>query len=182
VTFFAGRLYPRERGFWEAGGPVQIWQLIPDASLKPISEHVPAAIRADYEEACKVVPLSPKAAATLVRRCLQGMIRDFWGISKSRLIDEVNALEGQVDPATWKAIDAVRTMGNVGAHMQRKVDELVDVEPREAELLIDLVRMLADDWYAARASRDAMVSAITEAAAAKEDKRQSSEQGNKGPD
>ena len=28
----------------------------------------------DYEEACAIVNLSPKASATLSRRCLQGMI------------------------------------------------------------------------------------------------------------
>lgn len=55
------------------------WHLIPPSGAKAFPDFVPAAIRADYEEACLIVDLSPKASATLSRRALQGMIRDFWG-------------------------------------------------------------------------------------------------------
>ncbi len=63
------------------------------------------------------------------------MIRNFWGIAKPRLIDEVDALQDKVDPLTWSAIDAVRRIGNIGAHMEKDIDLIVDVEPDEAELL-----------------------------------------------
>ncbi|MEK9179887.1 MAG: DUF4145 domain-containing protein [Patescibacteria group bacterium] len=107
----------------------------------------------DYREACRIRDLSPKASATLARRCLQGMIRDFWSISKSRLKDEVDALEEKVDVSTWESIDAVRSVGNIGAHMEKDIDVIVDVEPGEAQLLIGLVEQLIDDWYVQRHDR-----------------------------
>ena len=99
----------------------------PDTSIqaKVFPDYVPAAIRADYLEACLVRDLSPKASATLSRRCLQGMIRDFWGIKKARLIDEIEALKDKTDELTWEAIDSVRSIGNIGAHMQKDID-LID--------------------------------------------------------
>ena len=73
-----------------------------NVSIRPISsarqfpDYIPAAIRQDYEEACAIVALSPKASATLSRRCLQGMIHDFWGIEKKNLYEEISALKNQI--------------------------------------------------------------------------------------
>jgi hypothetical protein len=55
-------------------------QLLPDSTSKPQPSFIPQALREDYLEACKIVELSPKAASTLARRCLQGMIRVFLGL------------------------------------------------------------------------------------------------------
>ena len=58
------------------------WQLIPSSTAKTLPDYIPQQIRNDYQEACSIRNLSPKASATLSRRCLQGMIRDFWEIKK----------------------------------------------------------------------------------------------------
>jgi len=102
------------------------WQLKPQSQAKTYPSYIPKAIIDDYNEACLIKDLSPKASATLSRRCLQGIIRDFWGISKGRLIDELNELQGKTEPATWAAIDAVRRIGNIGAHMERDINVIVD--------------------------------------------------------
>jgi hypothetical protein len=78
------------------------WQLVPQSTAKVLPSYVPGAIVKDYEEACAIKDLSPKASATLARRCLQGMIRNFWGIAKARLIDEIEALQDKADPLTWR--------------------------------------------------------------------------------
>ncbi|UOV00141.1 DUF4145 domain-containing protein [Chryseobacterium daecheongense] len=113
--------------------------------------------------------LSPKASATLSRRCLQGIIRDFWGISKSRLIDEINAIEEKVDPLTWKSIDAVRKVGNIGAHMEKDINLIIDVEPNEAKLLLELIELLFEEWYVHRYEREQKLKEIVELAKSKED-------------
>ena len=51
---------------------------IPPSQAKTFPTYIPQAIRDDYREACLILDLSPKASATLARRCLQGMLRDFW--------------------------------------------------------------------------------------------------------
>ncbi|MCC8936882.1 DUF4145 domain-containing protein [Bradyrhizobium sp. Arg68] len=139
--------------------PVGHWKLFPPSSAKPQPDFIPQPIRKDYFEACAIRALSPKASATLIRRCLQGMIRDFCGISKSRLIDEIKELRTRVDdgkaPAgvqhdTVDAIDHVRGIGNIGAHMEADINVIVDVDPDEAQTLIELTELLFDEWYIAR--------------------------------
>ena len=56
------------------------------------------------------------------------MIRDYWGIVKPRLIDEIRELNGKIDPLVWDAIDAVREVGHIGAHMEKDVNLIIDVD------------------------------------------------------
>lgn len=141
------------------GDLIQAWALLPESSAKPQPNYIPQALRDDYVEACRIRELSPKASATLARRCLQGMIRDFAKIAKGRLIDEVKTLTAAVESGTApagvtaesvEAIDKVREIGNIGAHMEKDIDLIVDIEPGEAQVLIELIEMLFDEWYVAR--------------------------------
>ncbi len=100
---------------------------------------------------------SPKASAAMSRRCLQGIVRDFWNIPPSKrgnLGAEINYIKDKVDADTFESIKAVREVGDIGAHMEKAVDTIVDVEPSEAELLIELVETLISDWYVARHRRN----------------------------
>jgi len=161
---------------WSAGSwgrsasVVRTWRLMPESEAKVLPDYVPGPIKEDYYEACRIRDLSPKASATLARRCLQGMIRDFWKISKARLKDEVDALEEKVDPDTWSSIDAVRNVGNIGAHMEKDINIIIDVEPEEAQLLIGLIEQLVDDWYVDRENRRARSEALRVLADAKKNK------------
>lgn len=132
------------------------FSIYPRSNCKQFPEYVPAPIRQDYQEACDILHLSPKASATLARRCLQGMIRDFWGISKGRLIDEVNALQEVVPPHQWKAIDAVRKIGNIGAHMEKDVNFIIDISAEDAETLLKLIERLITRWYVDRYEEEAL--------------------------
>lgn len=148
--------------------PKNIFHLIPAAEIKIFPDYIPAAIIADYKEACLIRDLSPKASATLARRCLQGMIRNFWGVKKDRLIDEIEAIKNKVDPTIWEAIDAVREIGNIGAHMEKDINLIIDVEPSEAKLLIGLIETLINDWYIVRQKRQESIAEIIAAAKMKQ--------------
>lgn len=143
------------------------WNLVPPSRAKTFPSYVPQAILDDYREACLIQDLSPKASATLSRRCLQGILRDFWQVKAGRLVDEIDQIKDKVDPETWSAIDAVRTIGNIGAHMEKDISVIVDVDPNEAELLIGLVETLIREWYIAKEERKNRMNAIVTAAAAK---------------
>ena len=123
------------------------FELLPCSKAKPFPDYIPKAILKNYGEACLIASLSPNAAATLARRCLQGMIRDVHKIEKSNLHLEIKALKKVVDPKVWKAIDKVRQMGNIGAHMDKDVNWMIDVECVEAEKLIWLIEYLIEEWY-----------------------------------
>jgi Domain of unknown function (DUF4145) len=152
---------PRTGGY-ELLNTVASWRLLPESSAKPQPDYIPAPIVEDYTEACRIRDLSPKASATLARRCLQGMIRDFCGISRARLIDEINDLRTQIDEnreprgvthESVDAIDAVRQIGNIGAHMEKEVDLIIEIDDDEAQVLLDLIETLFADWYVEREKR-----------------------------
>jgi hypothetical protein len=147
-------------GHLAAGTLKNEWQLIPASAAKVFPDYIPQPILNDYYEACLIRDLSPKASATLSRRCLQGIIRDYWKVSKARLIDEIEAIKDKVDPLTWQAIDAIRHVGNIGAHMEKDINLIIDVEPQEAGLLIGLIEMLIKDWYVARHERQERLKAV----------------------
>ena len=152
------------------------WQLVPESSAKPFPDYIPLALRNDYEEACLIKNKSPKASATLSRRCLQGMVRDFWGIKKKNLFDEIAALEDKVDATTWEAIDSVRKVGNIGAHMEKNVNLIIDVDSKEAGLMIWLIETLFEEWYIARHDKEQKMKALVALAQDKKKAKQNSQQ------
>jgi len=149
---------------WNIGAVLLDARLLPASFSKPQPEYIPEPLRKDYQEACAIRDLSPKASATLTRRCIQGIIRDFCGVARKRLVDEINELRGQTDsgnapagvqPDVVDAIDHVRSIGNIGAHMEADINLIVDVDPGEAQILIELVELLFAEWYVAPAKRAA---------------------------
>ena len=159
----------------------QTWHLRPKSKAKPFPEYIPVQLRKDYEEACLILNDSPKASATLSRRCLQGIIRNFWGISKDRLIDEIKELKSKVDASTWKAIDAVRSIGNIGAHMEKDINLIVDVDPEEADILTRLLETLFKDWYINRHEREAHMQEIVAVAQSKNNQKLKLQEASAGP-
>jgi len=147
--------------------PQVSWAIKPQSHAKQFPDYIPKPIIGDYEEACSIKNLSPKASATLSRRCIQGIIRDFWGISKGRLVDEIKDLKELIDPCTWQAIDGIRKIGNISAHMEKDINLVIDVDPDEAGLLISLIEILISDWYINRHDRQEKLQAIIEIAASK---------------
>lgn len=165
--------------------PIAHWDLIPDSTAKVYSpEIVPPVVIEDYVEACKIKSLSPKASATLARRTLQGMIRDFWKIKKPRehkgqwtLWNEIQAIKDKLDlgMGVWKAIDAVRKVGNIGAHMEEDINVIVDVEPEEAEKLIWLIEFLIERWYIQRYEVQQQLAEVAQIARDKDDQKNGQE-------
>jgi hypothetical protein len=140
-------------------------------TAQPLSSSVPKGVLSDYNEAYLIRDLSPKASATLARRALQGMIRDFWRVVKPTLHAELEGIKDQCDPALYEAMMGIKSIGNIGAHPERDVSLIVDIEPGEAQALLDLVHVLDQDWYVARAAREARIAKVKTMSAAKQDER-----------
>jgi len=154
------------------GQQLEQWNLIPQSTAKVFPDYIPPAIRTDYKEACSIKDLSPKASATLARRCLQGMIHDFYGVVKKNLYKEIMAIKNLVDPLTWQAIDATRKIGNIDAYMKEDIDLIIDVEPEEAQVLINLIEILIKDWYIIRHEREQMLNSIVSIAYSKAEQKE----------
>ncbi len=147
--------------------------IYPQCKGKTYPEYIPKQIRQDYEEACLIADLSPKASATLSRRCLQGMIRDFFGITKNRLADEINAVSetAGLSKSQKDALDALRKIGNIGAHPERDINLIVDIEPNEAQLMISLIEFFMQHWYIQRHEEEEMLNTIVGVAQQKQEIR-----------
>lgn len=133
----------------------------------PLSVHAPTVVKDDYEEAYLIKDLSPKAAATLCRRALQGMIRDFYGVRKPTLHAELEEIRQKCDAELFDAMMGLKGIGNIGAHPEKDISLIVDVEEGEVETLLELLRILDKEWYVARASRSGSLVAVKALAAAK---------------
>ena len=162
------------------GEALMRFALRPTSIAKPQHAAVPSVLVKDYEEACAIIGASPKASATLARRCLQGMIRNFCDIKKGTLHAEIQELKKQVEAGTAprqvsdesvEAIDAVREIGNIGAHFQKDINLIVDVAPEEASALISLTELLFQEWYVARYERQARLGKVKTIAGAKQEAR-----------
>jgi hypothetical protein len=115
---------------------------------KPAHVMVPTGYAEDYHEACLVLDESPKASAALSRRCLQSLLREHFGIKKTSLDKEIEELlaSGKLPSYIADVVDAVRTVGNLAAHptKDQHTGEIADVEPGEAEWLIEVLDSLFD--------------------------------------
>ena len=152
-----------------------------DVTIRPKSiaykfpDSIPQARRSDYEEAGSIVNLSPKASATLSRRCLQGMIRDFFQVSKANLFEEINAIKDKIPTEQWAVLDGLRRIGNIGAHMERDINLIVDIEPGEAQKLIKLIELLLQQWYIERHNQQELYADIIGIDQAKQQERKKTE-------
>lgn len=149
----------------------KIFNIRPNSEAKQFPSYVPLKIRQDYEEACAIVDLSPKSSATLSRRCLQAMISDFWDIKENRLLSSINALKGKVPATQWEVIDAIRLIGNIGAHPELDINTIIEIEPGDAKKLIRVIEFLIKQWYVERYEQEKLFSDVLQIKESKKKQR-----------
>lgn len=135
--------------------------LLPNSFATQFPDYVPESIRNDYSEACAIVNLSPKASATLSRRCLQSLIRDFWGIKKNTLYQEITELQNRVSAEQWRVLNALRNLGNIGAHPEADVNFIIDINPDDALKIVKVIELLIKQWYIERHEQQKLYSEVT---------------------
>ena len=151
-------------------------RIYPPAGAPEVHPAVPSHLERDFRESWAIRELSPRTSAVLARRCAQGAVRDFCGITKDTLAQELRELERRHDagtlsdlapyvtPELLEAIRAVRRVGDVGALMAKSGDAIVPATWEEAEALLLLARTLFAEWYQARGEREARLADVLEAA------------------
>jgi hypothetical protein len=108
-------------------------------SRPPCPPEVPKEIAEDYTEACLVLSDSPKASSAMSRRALQNILKDpNAGNAQQRdLADQIDHVlkSKTLPPYIANVLDAVRNIGNFGAHPMKSkaTGEILPVEPGEAE-------------------------------------------------
>jgi len=69
------------------------------------------------------------------------------------------------------AIDHVRSIGNIGAHMEADINCIVEIDEGEADTLLRLIELLFTEWYIARHDRSERLKKIGFVAAEKKQAR-----------
>jgi hypothetical protein len=134
----------------------EVWYPIFPAgtSRGPVPGEVPAKIAEDYQEACNVLDISPKASAALSRRTLQAILRGH-GYKARDLAQEIDLLLNETDsaraiPTSLRLmVDAVRNFGNFSAHPidDKTTLQVIDVEPEEAEWCLEVIEECFQHFY-----------------------------------
>lgn len=114
-------------------------------------QEVPEKFAIDYREAAAILSDSPKASAALSRRCLQHLIREKAGITRSDLAKEISDLisSATLPSHLTEAVDAIRNIGNFAAHPIKTTatGEILPVESGEAEWTLDVLDGLFDFYF-----------------------------------
>ena len=135
----------------EDSGESQLVAIYPNKNIKESLNDVPEQIYKDYSEARLILGLSPKASAAICRRLLQTILQDKFQIHERNLVTEIQEFVERSDVPSYltDAVDAVRQVGNLAAHPSKnqQTGEVVEVEPGEAEWLIEVVASLLDFAY-----------------------------------
>ena len=122
--------------------------IYPRRRVKSVSPDVPAHFHNDFSEAYACLDVSPKASAAVSRRLLQDVLENHFSIQKRSLEKEIEEFISRTDvpPFLSQQVDAVRKIGNFGAHPLKstRTGEVLDVEEGEAEWLIETLETLFD--------------------------------------
>ena len=125
--------------------------LYPTATVRPVPPEVGEVFAADFREACLVIGASKKASAALSRRCLQNLLREKAKIKTKDLADQIQDVldSGKLPSHLADAIDGVRAIGNFAAHpiKSKHTGEVLEVEPGEAEWLLDTLEAFFDFYF-----------------------------------
>lgn len=148
------------------------WRLAyPRSTSRSLPTEVPGDYAQDFAEAVLILYDSPKASAALTRRLLQQILREKAGIKQRTLADEIQKfIDAPSTPSHLaEMVDGVRGIGNFAAHpiKSEHSGDIVDVEPGEAEWLLDVLEAMFDFFLVqperTRARRDALNAKLADA-------------------
>lgn len=134
-------------------------RLLPPYGGKPElkAQEVPETIYRDYDEACRLLPVSTGASVTMARRCVQKMIRAKFRLTPGKLQNEISTLAKLSPPVQQEVIDAlvaVRKTGRLKALPDDEIKIVGDVSHEAAAQAISIIEILINDWFVAPAEHN----------------------------
>lgn len=127
-------------------GEISVWihdRLIfpPATEAPPPNPDLPEAVRLDYEEAGKILILSPRGSAALLRLAIQKLCAALGEKGKNIDDDIASLVKKGLSPLVQKALDSVRVIGNEAVHPGTL--DLKD-DRDSASRLFELVNIIAE--------------------------------------
>lgn len=124
---------------------------------------VPPGIAKDFNEAAMILAFSENASAALSRRCLEKVLINK-GFKQFKLSDKVKEACKNIPEDLRVQLDAVREIGNFGAHpiKDESTGTIVDVEPGEAEYILSILEQLFEYYYVRTAKSKPKIDKLNE--------------------
>ncbi len=146
---------------------VSVWVVKPEGRMiDPLlvggpRSHIemPEDVRADYEEARRIINLSPRGACALLRLAVQKLCVDLGDPGKDLNTAIGNLVEKGMDQQAQEALDSLRVIGNEAVH-PGEMDLRDDVTT--ATNLFDLLNFVVDEMIARPKKRKAIFARLPE--------------------
>ena len=92
-------------------------------------------------------------------------------MTSGNLAGEIDLIKDKIPADQYRVLNGVRRLGNIGAHMEKDVNLIVDIDPGEAQKFVKLLELLLKDWYIARHEREELYREILVIDEKKQDER-----------
>jgi hypothetical protein len=124
--------------------PLILWRMVyPNQVSAPMpSSDLPECCFVDYMEARQVLSTSPRAAAALLRLCIQKLCKEFGEKGKNINEDIASLVKKGLDSRLQKALDIVRVTGNNAVHPG---EMNIEDNPEVSEKLFKLVNLVVEE-------------------------------------
>jgi hypothetical protein len=135
-------------------------------SDRAVDPSVPLKMASDYREASAILNDSPKASAAIARRILADILEEFGGYKQFQLSKRIEGFADDAKhPSTLREnAKYLVQLGDFAAHTQKDqtTEQIVDVEPGEAEWTLDVIDGMFDYFIVGPARDRARRAAVDE--------------------
>ena len=130
------------------------------ASAPEPNEDMPQQVKAIYEEARQVEPHSKRAAAALLRLCLEHLLKQT-GYDRKKIFDAIgDAVKDQIAEEVQQGMDLIRSYGNDAVHPVSEI--LWDDNGDDVPYLFHLLNEIVEVTITRKNKRDALYAKMSQ--------------------
>lgn len=148
----------------------QIINVIPVSGMIFLPDFLPKDIKRDIEEANLIKNFSQRASASLLRRALQSMIRDFWKdkLIVSEISREIEQLKDLVsDTSLYNALHSLKNIAAFAGHPEKDITSIIEITKEELDQMFYVIIILVKEWYINKNERDKSLKLLNKTATQK---------------
>ena len=84
------------------------------------------------------------------RRCLQAILRNFYGAVGGTLSQEIDNVKSKFESRVHTTMHSIKDIGNQGAHAEKDINIMVEISEKDAQNLTNFIHLLIKQTYIER--------------------------------